>query len=137
MPPHSLTNFEIQNYYQNEPKLNALYSGNNLTKLKNGAYLATLDEFKSRGTHWKAFYVDNSNVIYFDNYGVENIPKEVKKFIGNKNIIKYTYRIQAYDSITCRYFCIGFIDFMLKCYTNLLSPNDCEKNDKIILKYFQ
>ena len=60
--------------------------------------------------------------------------------MGNKNIITNIYRIQAYDSIMCGYFCIGFVDFMLKGkslldYTNLLSPN--EKNDKIILKYFQ
>ena len=86
------------------------------------------------------------NVTYFDSFGVEHIPKEIKKFIGNKNIITNIYRIQAYDSIMCGYFCIGFIDFMLKGkslldYTNLLSPNDYEKNDKIILtlicmKYF-
>ena len=57
-------------------------------------------------------------------------------------MITNIYRIQAYDSIMCGYFCIGFIDFMLKGkslldYTNLFSPNDYEKNDKIILKYFQ
>ena len=60
----------------------------------------------------------------------------------NKNIIKNIYRIRAYDLIICRYFCIGFVDFMLKGksfldYTNLFSPNEYEKNDKIILKYFQ
>ena len=82
------------------------------------------------------------NITYFDSFGVEHIPKEIKKFIGNKNIIINIYRIQAYDSIMCGYFCIGFIDFMLKGkslldYTNLFSPNDYEKNDKIILKYFQ
>ena len=65
-----------------------------------------------------------------------NIPKEIKKFIRNKNITNI-YRIQASDSIMCRYFCIGFIDFMLKGkslleYTNLFSPNDYERNDKII-----
>ena len=52
------------------------------------------------------------------------------------------YRIQAYDSTMCEYFCIGFIDFMLKGkslykFTNLFSPNDYEKKDKIILKDFQ
>ena len=82
------------------------------------------------------------NVTYFDSFGVEHIPKEIKKFIGNKNIITNIYRIQAYDSIMCGYFCIGFIDFMLKGkslidYTNLFSSNGCEKNDKIILKCFQ
>ena len=61
--------------------------------------------------------------------------------IGNKNATNI-YRIQANDSITCGYFCIGFIDFMLKGkslldYVNLFSPNENEKNDKIILKYFQ
>ena len=82
------------------------------------------------------------NVTYFGSFGVEHIPKEIKKFIGNKNIITNIYRIQAYDSIMCGYFCIGFIDFMLKGesmldYANLFSPNDYEKNDKIILKHFQ
>ena len=63
-------------------------------------------------------------------------------FIENENIITNIYRIQAYNSLMYGYFCIGFIDFMLKGkslldYTNLFSPNDYEKNDKIILKYFQ
>ena len=76
-------------------------------------------------------YVNGYNIIYFDNFGVEHIPKEIKKIIGNKKIITSTYRIQAYDSIKCGYFCIGFIDFMLKDeillhYTNLFSPNDYE-----------
>ena len=82
------------------------------------------------------------DAIYFDSFGVEDIPKEIKKFIGNKNIAKNIYRIQAYDLIMCGYFCIGFIDLMLigkslLDYTNLFSPNDYEKNDKTILKYFQ
>ena len=85
--------------------------------------------------------MNGNNIIYFDSFGVEYIPKDIKKFIGNKNIITNIYRIQSYDSIMCGYFCIGFIDFMLKGkslldYTNLFSPNDYEKNDKIILKYF-
>ena len=67
--------------------------------------------------------------------------KKLKKFIGNKNVVTNIYRIQSYDSIMCRYFCIGFFDFMLKGkslleYTNLLSPNDYEKNDETISKYF-
>ena len=68
--------------------------------------------------------------------------KTFKKFIENKNIMSNIYAIQTYDSIMCRYFCIGFIDFMSKGksllnHTNLFSPNDFEKNDKIILKQFQ
>ena len=80
----------------------------------------------------------NGNIIiHFDSFGVEHIQKKVEKFKGNK-----IYEIQAYNSIMCGYFCIGFINFMLKCksllkYTNLSFHNDYEKNDKIILKYSQ
>ena len=138
MPPHPLQNFEIQKYYRNEPKFN----GKNLPKIKDRAYVINRDEFKSIGTHWIAVYVNGNDIIYFYSFGVKHIPKEIKKIIGNKNIIKNIYRMQAYNSIMCGYFCIGFIDFMLKgkClldYTNLFSPNKYEKNDKMILKYFQ
>ena len=74
----------------------------------------SLDEHKSIGTYWIALYVNPEKVTYFDSFGVENIPKEIKKLIGNKNITKNVYRIQAYDSIMCGYLCIGFINFMLK-----------------------
>ena len=82
-----------------------------------------------------------NNVIYFDSFGVDHILKEIKKIIGNKNILTYIYRIQTYDSIVYGYFCSGFIDFMLKSkslldYTKLCSPNEYEKNNKILLKYF-
>ena len=81
------------------------------------------------------------NVTYFDSFGVEHIPKEIIKFIENKNITTNIYRIQAYDSM-CGYFCIGFVDAMLTAkslleYRNLFSPDEYKKNDKIILKYFQ
>ena len=84
---------------------------------------------------------NNNNVTYFDSFGVEPIPEEIKTFINNKNVKTNIFRIQAYDSITCGYFCIGFIDFMLKGktlteYTNLFSPNNFKKNDDIILNYF-
>ena len=101
MPPHSLTNFEIQKYYQNELKFNGFYLRNNLPKIKDGAYVINLDENKSIGTHWIALSVNDNNVTYFDSFGVEYIPKEIKKFIGNKNIITNIYRIQAYDLIMC------------------------------------
>ena len=84
MPSHPLTNFEIEKYYQNEPKFNGVYSRNNLPKIKDGTYVINLDEFKSIGTHWIALYVNGNNIIYFDSFGVEHIPKEIKKFIGKK-----------------------------------------------------
>ena len=87
-------------------------------------------------------YINFNNITYFDSFGVEHIPKEVEKFENNNSIITDIYRIQANDSIMCGYFCIGFINFMLKVkslldYTNVFSPDEHEKNDKIILKDFQ
>ena len=92
---------------------------------------------------------NNNSVTYFDSFGVEHIPKEIKEFVNrplssasqNKNTIINIFRIQAYDSIMCGYFCIEFIDFMLTGktlteYTNLFSPNNFKKNDDIILNYF-
>ena len=114
MPPHPFTNIEIQKYYQNEPKFNVVYSRNNLPTRKDGAYVINLDEYKSIGAHWIPLYVNVNNILYFDSFRVEHIPREIEKFIGNKNIITNIYRIQAYDSVMCGYFCIGFIDFMLK-----------------------
>ena len=86
-------------------------------------------------------YLNNNSVTYFDSFEVEHIPKEIKTFISNKNIKTNIFRIQAFNSITCGYFCIGFIDFMLKGktlteYTNLFSPNNVKKNDDINLNYF-
>ena len=141
MPPHPLTNFEILKYYQNESRFNGVYSRDNLQKIKDGAYIINLDEYSDIGTHWVALYVQNNDVTYFDSFGVEHIPKEIRTFIGNKNIKTNIFRIQAYDSIMCGYFCIGFIDFMLAGktlteFTNLFSPNNFKKNDDIILNYF-
>ena len=84
---------------------------------------------------------NNNYVIYFDSFGIEHIPEEIKEFINNKNIKTNIFRVQEYNSIMCGYFCIGFIDFMLAGktlteYTNLFSPNNFNKNDDIILNYF-
>ena len=111
-------------------------------KIKDGAYVINLDEYSDIGTHWIALHVNNKTVTYFDSFGVEHIPKEIKKNINNnKNIIANVFRIQAYDSVMCRYFCIGFINYMimgksLTDYTNHFSPNNFKKNDDIILNYF-
>ena len=143
MPPHPLTNFEIQKYYQNEPRFNGVFSGNNLPlKIKDGAYVINLDEYADVGTHWIALFCNRNEIVYFDSFGVEHIPEEIKEFIGNKNIKANIFRVQANDSVMCEYFCIGFIDFMLAGkkltdYTNLFSPHDFKKNDNIILSYFK
>ena len=114
LPPHPLTNFEIQEHYQNEPRFNGVFSRDNLPNntIKNGVYVINLDEYDNIGTHWVALYVNDKIVTYFDSFVVEHIPKEIMKFINRKKIITNIYRIQAYDSIMCGYFCIGFINFM-------------------------
>ena len=58
MPPHLLINFEIQKYYQDEPKFNGVYSRNNLCKIKDGTNVISLEEYESVGTHWIALYVN-------------------------------------------------------------------------------
>ena len=143
IPPHPLTNFEIRKYYENEPRFNGVYSRDNLPKtIKNGAYVINLDKYAHLGTQWIALYAKNNEVIYFDSFGVEHVPKEIKKLIGHKDIKTNIFRIRAHDSIMCGYLCTGFIDFMFANktwidFTSLFSPYDFEKNDKIILKYFK
>ena len=143
MKPHPLTNFEIQKYYENEPRFKSVFSRNNLPKnKKDGAYVINLDEHADTGTHWIALFCNRNEIVYFDSFVVEHIPEEIKEFVGNKKIKANIYRVQANDSVLCGYFCIGFIDFMLvdktlTDYTNLFSPYDFDKNDQIILSYFK
>ena len=85
-------------YYQNEPGFNGVYSRDNLPdKIKDGAYVINLDEYSDIGIHCIALYVNYKTVTYFDSFGVEDIPKEIKKFIINGNIIANIFRLQAYD----------------------------------------
>ena len=141
IPFHALTNFEIAEYYKNEPRFNGVYSRNNLPKLiKKGAYVISLDEYADIDTHWVGLYVKNNEVIYFDSFGIEHVSKEIIKFIGNKNIKANIFRLQAYDSIICGYFCIKFIDYMFKGkslvdFTNLFSPNYLKKMIKLLKDY--
>ena len=110
-------------YYENESRFNGVYSRDNLpNKIKDGAYVLNLDEYSDISTHWVALWVNINSVTYFDTFGVEHIPKEIKTFMNrssssasqNRNIKTNIFRIQAYDSIMCGYFCIAFIDFCLK-----------------------
>ena len=151
IPFHPLTNFEISEYYKNEPRFSGVYSRDNLPKtIKKGAYVLNLDEYKDIGTHWITLYVQSTSVydtyvktnevIYFDSFGVEHIPKEIKKFIGNKDIKASIFRLQASDSIMCGYFCIEFINYMfdgksLIDFSSLFSPHDLKKMIKLLNKY--
>ena len=75
--PDPLTNFEIQKYYQNEPKFNGVYSRNHVPKIKDGTYVTNLDDYESIGTHRIALHVNANNIVYFDSFRVEHIPKEI------------------------------------------------------------
>ena len=75
MQPNILKSFEIQKYYQSQPKLNGVYSRNNLLKIKDRKYVINLDEYKSIGTHWVALYINDNNVIYVDSFGIQHISK--------------------------------------------------------------
>ena len=87
-------------YYQNEPRFNRVYSRDDLPdKIKDGAYVINLDEYSDTGSYWRALYVNNKTVTYFGSFRVEHIPKEIKKFINNTNIISNIFRIQAYNSV--------------------------------------
>ena len=66
-------------YYQNEPKFNSVYLRNDLSKMKDGAYIINFDEYESIGTHWITLYVNAENATHFDSFGVEHIPKEILK----------------------------------------------------------
>ena len=92
--------------------------------------------------HIGLLYFQTNQIAYFDSFGVEHVPEEIKESVGNKNIKAAIVRVQANNSGICGYFCIGFIDFMLAGekltdYTNLFSPHDFKRNDDIILSYFK
>ena len=130
--------------------LEIIYLNLGIKKIKDGTCIMNLDEHANVGTRWIALFYKKNEFVYFDSFGVEHIPEEIKEFIGrpsssasqNKNIKTNIFRVQEHNSIMCGYFCIGFIDFMLAGkkltdYTNLFSPYDLKKNDNIILSYFK
>ena len=80
MPPHPLTNFEMQRYYQNAPRFNGVFLKNNLPKkIKDEAYVINVDEYADVGTHWIALFCNRNEIVYFDSFGVEYIPEEIKE----------------------------------------------------------
>ena len=88
------------------------------------------------------YFLKRNEIVYFDSFGVEHTPEEIKKFIGNRNIKANVFRAQANNSIMCGQFCIGYIDFMLTGkkstdFTSMFSLYDFKKNDNTILSYFK
>ena len=84
MPPHPLTNFEIQKYYQNEPRFNGVFLRDNLPNIiKHGAYVINLDKYADVSTHWTGIICNRSEIVYFGSLGVEHVAEEIKGFAGN------------------------------------------------------
>ena len=101
-------------YYENEPRFIGVFSRDNMPKkIKDGAYVINLDEYADVDTHWFALFCNRSEIVYFDSFGVEHVPQEIKDFIGNKTIKANIFRVLTNNSVMCGYFWIGFIDFML------------------------
>ena len=120
MPPHPLTNFEIQKYYENEPRFNCVYSRNNhpekikeINLVYKPWYVINLDEYADVGTRSIASFCNRNEIVYFHSFGAEHVPEEIKEFFGNENIIANIFGVRANSSVICGYFCIGFIEFML------------------------
>ena len=137
----SSTSFEIMDYFKDVEGFKRVFSRNSLPKLKNGAYVINLDHSENTGTHWVVIFMKKDEVIYFDSFRIEYIPKEIMKKIGNKDIKTNIFRIQDNNSIMCGYFCILFIEYMLNNktltnFTNLFIPWDFKKNNEIIKNYF-
>ena len=96
MPPHPLTNFQIQKCYQNEPRFNGVFSRDKLPeKIKGRAYVINLDEYTDVGTHWIALFCRRSEFVYVDSFGVEHVLKKLKEFMENENIKANIFRVQS------------------------------------------
>ena len=114
-----------------EPRFNGVYSINNLSRIKDEAYVIKFDDKKIKG-HWVSLVIDRYTAAYFDSFGIEYIPQGVLNKINDKFITHNIFRIQDNESIMCEFYCITFIEYMLArktllYYTNLFSPNDHKK----------
>ena len=125
----SLSHIEINKYINYGPGFHGAFPRQNLRRIKDGAYVINLDDQQRKGTHWVSLFVNRNTAVYFDSFGIEHIPQEVLSKIRGK-------------SIMCLFYCIAFLEYMiagkkLLNNTNLFSPNNYEKNGKIIYKYFK
>ena len=129
-------------YFNSDKRFDGTFSRDNLNIFnKDGAYIINLDKYDNIGTHWVAIYLKNNNVTYFDSFGIEYIPKEITKLINDKSVKSNIFRIQSFNSILCGYFYTGFIEYTsnnlgLNEYAKLFLVTNVDKNDQIILDYF-
>ena len=129
-------------YFNYELRFNGVCPRKHLPRIKDGAYFININDKNSKGTNWFSLLIDRNTAVYFDSFGIEYIPLEILNKIRDKSITHNMFRIQDNESIIFGFYCITFREYMLAGktlldYTNLFSPNDYKKNDKIIYKYFK
>ena len=87
---------KYKRYYENEPRFSGVFTKNNLPKtIKDGAHVINLYEYANVSTHWIALFCNKKEIVYFDSFGVEHAPDEIKEFVGNKNIKANIIRVQS------------------------------------------
>ena len=79
-------------------------------KIKDGGYVINLDEYADVGTHWIALFCNRSEIVYFNSFGAEHVPEEIKEFVGNKTIVANIFQLEANSSVMCRY-----VDLLILC----------------------
>ena len=128
---------QYRDYFCCKLRSNGVLSRNNLLRIKYGEYVINLDDKKSKGTHWVLLFIDRNLAVYYDSFQIDYILQEVLNKIKDKSIPHNIFRIQYNESIMCGCHCIAFIEYMfsgktLLDYTNLISPNNYKRNDKIM-----
>ena len=106
---HPLSNIDITNYFNYKPRFHGVFSRNNLHRIKDGAYVMNLDDKKRKGTHQVSLFNVRNTAVYFDSFGIEDIPSEALKKIKDKSITCNAFRMQDNESILCGFYCIAFI----------------------------
>ena len=156
IPPHPLTNFEIQKYYENESRLNGVFSRDNLPKtIKNGAYVINLDEFVYVGTHWIALFCKKLKLFISIVLVLNALLKKLKNSLeikASKDIsFEYKQVFQCVDTfaLDSMFLCLVVKNLLvlsacfmfggkkLTDFVSFFSPYDFEKNDSIILSYLK
>ena len=94
VPLHLLSNIRITNYFNYEPRFNAVILKNNLLRIKDEVYVINLNDKNSKGTHWVSLFIDRNTAAYFDSFRIEYINQEVLNKIKDKSIIHNRFRIR-------------------------------------------
>lgn len=143
MKEHSLSNFEIDDYYEKNSHYGGCYAKDVLPKSMNkDAYVFNLENNDQGGSHWTCAVKLKDCCIYFDSYGFIP-PPDVIKFMktSKKPCIYSSVQFQDLDSVLCGYYCIFMIDNLLRGvhFNDLMTlfSNNTKKNDQLIRNYFK